>query len=217
MILTLDGERLDEPVSADDTLQAVIDRLQQRRLGERLVVSVVCDGTPLIDEELSQRLTQPLGATAQVDLATADRYELVATALREMAGQLAAIGEQQGATAEQFQDGKIAEAMAGFTTFLDAWQMCQRALLECSSLLGEDLTARTCDGVPVREHLDNLADKLRELRDAFEARDSVLLSDLIQYELPQTCADWQTILGQLADSVAARGCGGALPAASAEA
>ncbi|GEM_PF-1278644 len=203
MILTLDGERLDEPVSAQDTLQAVIDRLQQHRLGDRLVVSVVCDGTPLLDEELSRKLAQPLGETGQIDLTSADRYELVASALREMAAQLAVVGTQQAEAAGHIQDGKIAEAMTGFTTFLDAWQMCQRALLECSNLLGEDLTARRCDSVPVREHLDNLADKLRELRDAFEARDAVLLSDLIQYELPQTCQSWQTILNQLADAVAA--------------
>ncbi len=204
MILTLDGERVDEPVSADETLQAVIDRLQGSRLGENLVVSVVCDGKPLVDEELTRRLAQPLGDTRQVDLGSANRYALVATALREIAQQLADAGQHQSRSAENFQEGKIAEAMTGFTTFLDAWQMCQRALLECSNLLGEDLTAIECDGRPVREHLDSLADRLRELRGAFEARDAVLLADMIRYELPETCASWQTILGQLAETIAAR-------------
>ena len=86
---------------------------------------------------------------------------------------------------------------------MQEWHTCQQAIAECSGLLGRDLTAVECAGRPVREHLDGLADKLRELRDAFEARDMVLVADLIQFEMPDICQAWQGILNELAQDAAA--------------
>ncbi len=201
MIVTLDGEQLDGLGSAEQTLQALIDRVRAEHLGERLVVSVACDGEPVVGDELTQRLGQPLGDVERVDLASANRRDLVVDALREVAGRLEAAQANYAETARDFHAGKMTEAITGFAEFLTAWQLCQRVLLECSTLLGEDLTAVECAGQPVRDHLNELADKLRELRDAFESRDAVLLSDFIQYELPEICDRWQRVMAQLADHV----------------
>ena len=55
----------------------------------------------------------------------------------------------------------------------------------------------------MREHLHDLAAKLREVRDALEARDIVLLADMLRYEIPDTCQTWQGILKDMAANVAA--------------
>lgn len=204
MIVTLDGERLSGLFPTGATLQALIDQVRQAHLGDRLVVSVAVDGQELLDEELGERLESPLDGVGQLDLASADRWQLAADSLREVAERLGEAAGDQAAVADQLHAGNVAEAVNRFGEFLQVWQSCQQAILGCSGVLGQDLTALECDGRPVREHLDALADRLRELRDTFEARDMVLLADLVQYELPDTCRVWQGILNELASGLAAQ-------------
>jgi hypothetical protein len=202
MIVTLDGERLSGSFPASATLQALIDQVRQAHLGDRLVVSVAIDGRPLLDEDLSERLGGPLDGVKQVDLASADRRRLAADSLREVAERLGETGSEYAGVADELQAGRTSEAVKLFGEFLEVWQTCQKTILDCSALLGQDLTAVKCDGRPVREHLDGLADRLRELRDTFEARDMVLLGDLVQYEMPDACRTWQSILNEMASTVA---------------
>jgi hypothetical protein len=207
MIVTLDGERLGGSFPAGGTLQALIDQVRGAHLGDRLVVSVAVDGRPLANQELGERLESPLERVEQIDLASADRWQLVADSLREVAEHLGEAGSEQAAIADQLQAGNVCEAITRFGEFLRVWQTCQQTILDCSNLLGQDLTALECAGRSVREHLDGLVDKLRELRDTFEARDMVLLADLVQYEMPDTCRVWQGVLNELADGVAASASG----------
>lgn len=204
MIVTLDGERLTGSLHADCTLQALIDRIRETHLGNRLVVAVAIDGQPLLGQELSDRLDSPPGEVSQVDLTSADRWQLVADGLREIAERLGKAADEQTVIADELHAGNVSAAVNRFGQFMQEWQTCQRAIAECSGLLGRDLTAVECVGRPVREHLDGLASKLRELRDAFEARDMVLVADLIQFEMPDMCQAWQDILNELAREVAAQ-------------
>lgn len=201
MIVTVDGERLGG-ILPSHTLQALVDAVRQDHLDGRLVVSVMLDGHQLLDQELSQRLSGSVEGVHHVELISADPRELVSTALRETAGQLGLAADGQAAVADRLRSGEMSEASAGFAEFLQVWQTCQRTIGDCSGLLGEDLTAMQAGGKPIREHLDGLVDKLRQVRDAFEAHDTVLLSDLFQYEMPETCQHWQQLLGDLATNVA---------------
>jgi len=204
MIVALDGERLAGPFAADATLQALVDQVREQHLGDRLVVSVAIDGQVLTDQDLVERLPRAVGSVGQVDLTSADRRQLASDTLREVADRLGAAAGEQVAAADKLQAGRAAEAISSFSGFLEIWRTCQRAIVDCSGVLGEDLTALPCKGQRIREHLDGLVDKLRELREAFESRDAVLLADLFRYEVPATCRLWQGILHELAESVAGR-------------
>lgn len=201
MIVTLDGERLSESFPPSATLQALVDQLRPR-LGQRLVVSLAVDGRELLDQELSDRLGRSVEGIRQVDLTSADRWQLAADVLREVAGRINDAGQQQSVVAELLRAGNVAEGLDQFGKSLEAWQTCHKAIAQCGGLLGQDLTALDCEGRTVREHLADLAEKLRELRGAFEARDTVLLVDLVQYELPDLCHIWCGVLNDLANQVA---------------
>ena len=204
MIVTLDGQRLPDLVRADTTLQALIDEARAAHLGDRLVVSVAIDGYLLPDKELGERLARPLGDVAQVDLTSADRRQLVVDALREIADRLRDAADEQTEIAEQMQGGKVPDAMGQFGQFMQVWQACQQTIADCSGLLGVDLTAFETGGKTVRGHLDGLVEKFHELRDAFEARDMVLVADMIRYELPDICRAWQNVLNGLAAEILTR-------------
>jgi hypothetical protein len=53
----------------------------------------------------------------------------------------------------------------------------------------------------VKAGLANLVEKLSELRGALEARDIVLLADLVRYELPALAQAWSAMLSNLAEQI----------------
>ena len=201
MIVTLDGERLEGAFAANETLRTLIERIRQAHLSDRLVVSVAVDGQPLLDQQLGERLDSALDGVERVELASADRRQLATDALREVGKRLEGTGQQQAEIAELLQAGDTPKAMERFAGFLKAWQACHEVIVDCSRLLGQDLTAVEYAGQPVRAHAVELADRLRELRDAFEARDTVLLGDLIRYEMPEMCRTWGGIVDDLAAQI----------------
>jgi hypothetical protein len=54
------------------------------------------------------------------------------------------------------------------------------------------------DGEPIGRHFETLAHKLRDVRDAFDSRDYVLLADVLEFEMPETCRRWSGLLEALA-------------------
>ncbi len=207
MIVTLDGQRMAADFASADTLQALIDRVRAEHLPDRLVVSVAVNGQLLLPEDLDARLSQPPAPQDQVDLESGDPRAIVADALRQAAEQLAAAGRAQQEVADQLNAGQVAEALGRVGELVGVWQAGQQVIVRCCALLGEDLTAVEYGDRPIREYVSELAEKLRELRDAFEARDMVLLADLLHYEMPPLCETWHGLLTHLADAVAAQAAG----------
>ncbi len=214
MIITLDGRRLTDVPSADH-LQDLLEQIRSTALGDRLIVSVAVDGQVLDDEQLRTRLGAPLPAEIrQLDLRSADRRTLVADALRGLALEFGQAAEGQGDLAEQFGTGALGPALRGIGDFIGLWQTAQRALAQCSELLGTDLTLWEHAGRPVRAWLRELIDKLNELRAALDARDLVLLADLLRYELLPLCGTWQVLFDDLAAQCPARLTNAAPPVAA---
>lgn len=204
MTVSLDGRPVQTQPDDGQTLQSVIDAARADLGCERLIVTVVRDGLALVNDDLSAALESSVAPSERIELASADRYELAAAALEEIAHQLGDVGRQQEDIARQLTSGQAAPAIERFSSFVTVWQTCQQTVLSCGAVLEADLTAQPHEGRPIREHLTDLAARLRELRDAFEARDMVLLADLLQYELPQLCEFWRNLLNRLAARVATR-------------
>lgn len=201
MIVTLDGRRLEGDFADGCTLEALLDQVRGADLDDRLVVSVAVNGKSCGQRELDSSLTQPLGNADQVDLQSGDRYTVSADALRGIAGRLAEIGELQPEVADQLNSGDVVDAVGRIGEVVGVWQASCDAIVQCSGLLGRDLTKEVFDGRSVEASLTELVGRLRELRDALEARDMVLLADLIHYELPELCTTWHDLLTGLADRV----------------
>ncbi len=201
MIVTLDGQRMEADFTSADTLQALIDRVRAEHLPDRLVVSVAVNGQLLLPEDLDARLSQPPAPQDRVDLESGDPRAIVADALRQAAEQLTAAGQAQQEVADQLNAGQVTEALERVGELVGVWQAGQQVVVRCCALLGEDLTAVEYGERPIREHFSELAEKLRELRDAFEARDMVLLADLLHYEMPPLCQAWHGLLTHLADTI----------------
>jgi hypothetical protein len=197
MIVTLDGRRLTKVFTPDRTLQSLVDEIRSEHLGSRIVVEVAVDGRPLIDPALSQRLPQPVGQIDQIDLASGDARQLVAAALRETAEQLDLAAGAHVEIAGDIQAGRAADAIRQYGQLLDVWHACRSSIQNAGAILGLDYSDFRHDGRSLDEWFSELAKRLREVRDAFESRDYVMLSDALKYEMPQVCESWQAILAEL--------------------
>ena len=200
MIVTLDGRRLEGAWSAEDSLQGLVDHVRRTHLNGRVVVDVAIDGQALLSDVLDARLREPLGAAGQVDLGSADPQVLVDQALRDVAARLDGAGPRHEAIATALQSGRVVEAVNAYVALVGVWQDCRRVVEECRGLIPQDLAAVEVNGRSMEAHVGVLAQRLREVRDAIEARDFVLLADLLQYEMPEVCATWAALLRGLADT-----------------
>lgn len=199
MPTTLDGRTIDLAVSADETLHAFLQRVGGVCEAGRLIVGVTVDGQPLVEDELAERLPCPLRGDEQIVVESASPAEVAGSALqviaenlRSSAGALPALADRMSGTEPPV------DALCGY---LDVWRNCQEAIANVSQLLGRDVLGEAVDGRTVGEHLVGLVEKLRELRDAFEARDTVLLADVLRYEWPELSEQWSQMLDTLAGRV----------------
>jgi hypothetical protein len=200
MIVTLDARRLDMSFDPNCTLETLIEQVRAAH-DRRLIVSVAVDGRPLTEDDLQQALGEPLGADTQVDLQTGDARALVGDALRALARQFEEASRQHAGLAERLTTGDSGEALREIGAHMTLWQTCHQALIQCSGLLHDSLAGYRHEGRSVQEWSEDVIGKLVEIRGALEARDLVLLSDLIRYELPPLCETWHGLLDGLAEQV----------------
>ncbi len=204
MIVTLDHQRLTDAFSAEETLQMLIDRVREMHLKDRMIVSVAVDGHVLGDAELNTGLQQPV-AGAQVDLETSPPALVAAGALRGLAAEFGDAESRLGEIADRLNTADVAAAIRDVGAFVSLWQTCYRALPQCSALCRQELLATDYEGQPLKDRLNELVEKLTDVRAALEARDTVMLADLVRYELGPLAQTWHGILDHLADQVEPRG------------
>jgi hypothetical protein len=201
MIVILDGEQLVGDFSGNQHLQALVDEVRHRQLGQRIIVSVIIDGESVVEPQLTVRLASPIGDVQQIDFESADPAALSVSALREVAGELGTARDELAEIGKLLAAGKSDDAIEGFCDFLGTWRNTQQAIGQCGRLLERDLTQEKVEERSIEEHLGDLSASLREMRDAFESRDLVLLSDLVEYEMPGLCERWSEMLGDLAERI----------------
>lgn len=202
MLVTVDGQKIDRQFDTGESLQTVIDVTRNDLPPQRLVVNVRINGEGYSDDALAERLQQPIGPGDQVDLETSDPATLGAEALRTVAEQLKIVGGRQAGVADKLSGANLGEGVQEIGEFVQIWQQIQRVLTQLCGLTGQDLTQLVYEDKPVSQHLDALLERLREIRDALEAHDMVLLADLFHYEAPALCEQWTAILRHMADELA---------------
>jgi hypothetical protein len=201
MIVTLDGNKVEKAFEADTTLRAVIDAVRSEQPADCMVVGVALDGQTCTEAELSERLELPLQGVGQVDLETGNPKELGAQALRAIAEQVRKVGGQQEAIADKLNEGETSEAIGEIAEFVKAWQFVHQGIVQICQLTETDLTAMDFEGQPVSAYVDELLDRLVEIKGSLEAQDTVLLADLVRYETPGLCATWNDLLENLAQQL----------------
>lgn len=188
MLYTL--ERLLRPIPATPVAQAYTE-LKQLLTGSTADVvltwpSSVTDKAHDLFEQMTAELT--------------DRFEELndpASALERTASEVESLNAEIDRLSVMFQTGEDRKAMDFIIRLSDLSQKILRILAQMEAGADISLESTTIDEKPAREFFGGLNAVLRELLEAFDGRDTVLIADLLEYEVGPRLARLTSFVGGL--------------------
>jgi len=194
-----------DPIQTEATTLGGVIAAAREQLSDsgRLIVEVRLDGETLPSDELEDRHEQTIEAD-EVQLITAEPFELARQTLLDVKEALAGVREDQQQAAALLQEDKPAEALAAVREALQVWQQAQQTVLHAGRLIGLDLDQLEVDGKAVPAIIEALADQLKAVRDQLLANDWVALADTLAYELDETIDTWAAMIDRICELILER-------------
>lgn len=196
MHVTLDGRTLDlASLPAGTTVGHIIDHAKASLTGtNQLILSISCDGEQVTATQLKSVMKSPAEAFQSIELESGSPYRAVLDAL----GQTRQLLSETFATVKQVTDalaaGDLHAAMTGLVECVSAWSNVHESVVQGGALVGVDFDRLIIDGRHILDWLNELNGRLRDIRDAIQVRDHVMLGDILRYELDETMQGWETML-----------------------
>lgn len=195
MQIFLDEKRV-EPEQATCVGEAIAAAAAVAEQDGRLIVEVHVDGDAWSNEQLEA--PEQLNAEAdEVRLVTAEPRALVSETLADACDVLADIESLQNAAADRIQADQPAEAMPKLNEAFTLWTAVHQAVLQGASVTGIELDKVMVDDRPAAEIVQQLVERLRDLRDHLQRKDPLALADVLMYELPEVVNAWKALLTAL--------------------
>lgn len=198
MTILLDNKLITvEGLSEDATVQQWIDAAKEHLDDPgAIIVGLRENGQDVLPERLEDLFPNPIRNYPGLEFVSGKPAQIAIEAIEETRGSLAntfIIVKQAG---ENLTAGKVEEAMAGLVECLKIWLRAHQAVVQSSSLLQLPLEEFKISDRPMIEWLGELVAMLQNIKEAIEARDNVLLSDILNYELDETLQNWEQMLGE---------------------
>lgn len=166
----------------------------------RIVVEVRVDGRTVTGEDLDDLLDRSAEAE-EVQLVTADPFELAQTTLEDVKESLGLARDAQQQAAEGLNADDAAAALEHVRTALGVWQRAQLAVQQTARLIGLPLDEMTVGGRPLPEVIDGLAQQLAVIRDQLISSDWIGLADTLGHEMDDTAATWEEMLDAIMERI----------------
>jgi hypothetical protein len=190
----------DEPAtfSAPDLAGILTAAQQQLAPAGRSVVEIQIDGQVISGDDINRYLDgrSSLG-DASIHLYSADPRVLAVEVLQQVQQQLDVARDEQAAAAEAFQQDNTADGIAHVGSAINIWLQVQQAVTYGSAMANVKLDEKSFEGQSVPQHIQNLLDQIRQLRDLLAQRDTLGLADMLAYEWAPTLDLWQRLVGQV--------------------
>jgi hypothetical protein len=182
---------LDQPRTVGEALE--LARTEAAANGS-LILGLLCNNEQVPPDRLSWVLSQPADDFERVDLVSGPPKPVVLKALRDVSGLFAQTFPLVKEASETIAAGRVGEAMRAFADCVSVWGSAHESIVQGAALLGVRFDDLQLCGRPVTQWLVELATKLGEIKEAIEARDHVLLGDILRYELDEPLREWEQML-----------------------
>ena len=199
MDVRIDGVPLTDLPAEITTLGQVAAHARGTIPRQNLLVSIQIDGRAVEPDELEAALVRPVEQGQRVDFetsVTADAVLKVLTGADELFAETEQIQEQ---TIDLLRQGQTSKAREHMAHCFNVWQQTQSSVAQVCTLLDVDLETLEVGGDKFSEIITRLRDNLQEIKEALEARDFVLLADVLEYELKETTTKFRGVIGALSD------------------
>lgn len=206
MNIWVDGAAVETPNSeAGDALTAIAALNERLRAGGRAIIHVAVDGLDVPFAELAGRLSgAPAASIARIELQTTGLHQLVDEALTELEGSISELPTACHQLAAVFQGEFPDEGFEPFQRLAGIWEHIKERELQIASALEIQLGDKQLHGKALEAHHEELNRFLIESVDAMEKRDTVLLGDLLEYELAPRASLETEIVALLKEHAAGR-------------
>jgi len=203
----LDGNPLSLSDIPDDAAVGKLVDLAKNELsgGESILLEVICDGRSVASEQLESTLAEPISKFDRIEFVSGNPRAVVVETLnatRRSIGDTFALVRE---AAEDLNSGNVATGMQRLVDCVEIWSQAHEVMINSGQLLNLNLDDLVVADKRVLEWLREPAAKLREIRDAIESRDHVLLGDILRYEMDEFLEGWEKILDAYAEHVAGSG------------
>ena len=198
MEVFVDDNLLDAAFVGDDTVEDVLRHVQLNLCPDgRMVTGIRCDGEEVNSDAIPNTLRKPASAFERIEVFVDTKGALVADAMSQAAVSL----RQTEAACEQvaglLTEGKTAEGIKALSACVGAWQQIHEAVAKSIQMLELDIERIMINDHPLIDVIKKPKDVLVQIRDALQAKDHVLLADVLQYELEEVLRQWQTIVARI--------------------
>jgi hypothetical protein len=192
MRVLLDERPCDVPT--DTVMDAISAAAGIAENSGRLIVEVMIDGRCMSNSEFDE-VAASVATAKEIRLTTANPIELVSQTLADAADALADADALQQSAAKLLQSSQPVPAMEKLGEALSIWNSVQQALNMGCQLSSIDLSdfQRLC-GIDALQRIEQLNTKLKSVQAALSAGDTVALSDILLYELPDAVLQWRELL-----------------------
>ena len=157
----------------------------------RVIVSVLCDGQDVSNDDIEVREAEPAESFERVDFESGRPDQLVREAMSQALDVLDDTGPKRQPVVEWLTQGQSRQAAEALTDCFRSWAQVHTAIIQSIALLGLDLDKLEVNGQGIEPALLAIAEQLRQVKEVLEAGDYVLLADLLQYEFGQAINRWR--------------------------
>ncbi len=200
MRVFLDGEQIDV---SPPTVAGAIDAARSRsEAAGRIIIEALADGAPLDDDVLGNPPHDAAGYQ-ELRFTSTPPGPFIRVTVLDAAESLDQVKRDQAEAARAIQTGRRADAVEPLRRVLEGWALVRDVLDKSQQLCG--LGAAEIDlpnGEKGQRLVDDLAEKLGEIRAAFQRDDWADAGDVLAYEMPEQADRWRSLLEAYAERVA---------------
>ena len=194
----LDSQPVSHSLADSEKLETLLAEINRSAAGNgRAVISIHCDGQEIDAQGLVDALAKPLGEFQRIDLATRPAGEVAQAVLAQAAALVQETEQDQPGIVELLSEGNTVRGMELLAGSFRLWQQAHEAVLQAVRLASIPLDQVQVQGTPSVDIINGLKGKLEQIKEALQARDYVMLADILQYEIGETLQSWKALINQL--------------------
>ncbi len=203
MRVYLDEQPLPDGAIGDEATIAQAVEAARGRLVESggLIVSLKCNGQIIGEDRIGTVMSQRIDEFDRIDLLSGDPQQVVIEAMNDIRESFQDTYAAVKGAAESLAGGKLDESMTLINRCVGIWVRANDSIVQAISLLRLRVEDIVIDERPLLDWLGDLTSRLRDLKEAIEARDHVLLGDILRYEFDETLEQWDRMLGGFVNHV----------------
>jgi hypothetical protein len=196
MTILLDTKPLDTGSLAPEAIVSDALALAKQQLeGSGLVVVGLREGGQEVSaDRLAEVCSRQLAGPDDLEIITGRPKQIVLDTMEQVRTAFAGTFAQVKESADALAAGNLSEAMTKLVECVKVWGQTHLSVVQGGLLLGVKFDDVRIGDRTIAACLTSLAERLRELKQAVESHDHVLLGDLLRYEFDEALQGWELML-----------------------